>query len=73
MIVSSRSRPPGLLSIVKYRDVEAKILDEHRTEDSIKREAAHDSRAPSATGNDSRRSFRSDTRPRRAPIITAKT
>jgi hypothetical protein len=61
------------LPILKCRDVEAKILDEHRTEDSIKREAAHDSRAPLAIGNDSRRSFRSDTRPRRAPIITAKT
>jgi hypothetical protein len=36
-------------------------------------EAAHDSRAPLAIGNDSRRNFRSDTRPRRAPIITAPT
>jgi len=61
------------LSIVKCRNVEAKILDEQRPEDSIKRKAAHDSRAPLAIGNDSRRSIRSDTRPRRAPIITAKT
>jgi hypothetical protein len=45
------------LSIVKCRDIDAKILDEHRAEDSIKREAAPDSRAPLAIGNDSRRSF----------------
>jgi hypothetical protein len=30
------------LSIVKRRDIDAKVLDEHRAEDSIKREAAPD-------------------------------
>jgi hypothetical protein len=50
MIVSSRSRPLGVLSIVKCRDVETKISREHRAEDSMKREAAHDSRAPLAIG-----------------------
>jgi hypothetical protein len=71
MIVSSRSRSLGVLSIVECRYVKANILDEHRAEDSMEREAAHDSRAPLAIGNDSRRSFRSDTQPPRAPIITA--
>src|SRR5439155_17412188 len=42
---------------------ERRSLDELRAEDSMKREAAHGSRAPLAIGNDSRRSFRSDTRP----------
>jgi len=60
------------LSIVKCRDIDAKILDEHRAEDSMKREAAHDSRARLAIDNDSRRSFRSDTRPGGLPLLPAR-
>jgi hypothetical protein len=60
------------LSIVECRDDEANIPDDHKADDSMKRETAHDSRAPLAIGNNSRRSFRPDTRPR-TPIITANT
>jgi len=39
------------LPVVKRRDdVEANIPDEHRAEDSMKREAAHDLRTPLAIG-----------------------
>jgi len=57
------STPAEFWNVADSHDVEAKILDEHRTEGSMKREAAHDSRAPLAIGNDFGRSFRSDTRP----------
>ena len=54
--MSSPSRPLGALSIVECHDVEANIPQMTlEPEDSMTREAARDSRAPLAIGNDSRR------------------